>query len=73
MAESPYAPFMKDFRRKEKKSLWYAVIFFYRRFCMLLIIVLLPFHRNTQIVAQFLTTLFMLCYLGYVQPYVEPR
>ena len=64
---------MKDFRRKEKKSLWYAMIFFYRRFCMLIIIVLLPFHRNIQIVAQLWTTLFMLCYLGYVQPYIEPR
>ena len=43
----PYAPFMKDFKRHEKKSLWYAVIFFYRRFCVLLVIVLLPINRNT--------------------------
>ena len=73
MDESPYAAFMKDYRRKDKKSLWYAVIFFVRRFCMLLIIVLLPLNRNTQIMAQLWTTLFMLCYLGNVQPFVEPR
>ena len=62
--ENPYAPFLKDYKRKEKKQLWYAVLFFCRRFCMILVITLLPINRNTQIVAQLWTTLFIMCYLG---------
>ena len=60
-AESPYAPFFRIYKRKERKQLWYTVLFFYRRFCMILVITILPFNKNTQIISQHVSTVFILC------------
>ena len=43
-----------------------------RRFIIVLVITLLPLYRNTQIVGQLWTTLFVMSYVAYVRPYEVP-
>ena len=49
----------------------FASIFFFRRLLMVFVLVLLPFHRNTQIVTSLWSTLFVMSYIGYVLPFAN--
>ena len=55
--------------KPEKEALAFNVIFFVRRYFMILVITLLPNYRNTQIVCQLWSTLFMMSYISWVRPF----
>jgi len=66
-----YKTLFEDYRRRSLPSLLYNVVFFLRRYFMVIILIYLPLHKNLQIFAQLLSTLFVMCYIGYVEPYKE--
>ena len=57
--------------KPEKQALRYPTIFFLRRYCMILTLVLMPNFKYAQILMQLHAAMYMIAYMGHVQPYLS--
>ena len=62
-----------DLNKKDRHALNYSLVFFGRRLLMVIVLTTLPTQRNIQITIQLWSTLYVMCYLAYVLPYLSYR
>ena len=62
-----------DLNKKDRHALNYSLVFLGRRLLMVIVLTTLPTQRNIQITIQLWSTLYVMCYIAYVLPYLSYR